>query len=143
MTASACHVISKEVVNRIVRHNPILDTHVCINKPYWQSIGVIVILCEYYTVISDKLIGSWMCFSCCSLFYWQSILRNQEGKIELQKIVHRRICVRDITFLSARRPYYVIFCCFFAYSLQPSTLNSRKFFFFCFRKWILSGSQYL
>ena len=37
---------------------------------------------------------------------------NQEGKIELRKKVHRRICVRDITFLTARPPFYVIFCCF-------------------------------
>ena len=30
---------------------------------------------------------------------------------------HRRICVRDITFLTARSPFHVIFCCFF--SLLP------------------------
>ena len=40
-------------------------------------------------------------------------MRNQEEiKIELQKKVHKRICVRDITFLTARPPFYVIFCCF-------------------------------
>ena len=32
-------------------------------------------------------------------------MRNQKGKIELQKKVHRRICVRDITFLTARSLY--------------------------------------
>ena len=32
----------------------------------------------------------------------QSFMRNQEGKIELQKKVHKRICVRHITFLTAR-----------------------------------------
>ena len=38
-------------------------------------------------------------------------MRNLEGiKIELQKKVHRRICVRDITFLTARPPFYVTFC---------------------------------
>ena len=40
-------------------------------------------------------------------------MRNQEGiKIELQKKAHRRNCVRDITFLTARPLFYVIFCCF-------------------------------
>ena len=44
-------------------------------------------------------------------------MRNQEGiKIELQKKVHRRICVKDITFLTARSPFYVIFVAFFIYS---------------------------
>ena len=39
-------------------------------------------------------------------------MRNEEGiKIELQKKVHRRICVRDITFLTARLPFYIISCC--------------------------------
>ena len=33
-------------------------------------------------------------------------MKNQEGKIELQKKVHRRICVRGTTFLTARSPFY-------------------------------------
>ena len=32
---------------------------------------------------------------------------------ELQKKVHKRICVRDITFLVAHPPSYVLFCRFF------------------------------
>ena len=40
-------------------------------------------------------------------------MRNQEEKIELQKKVHRRICLRDITLLAARPPSYVIFLSFF------------------------------
>ena len=35
-------------------------------------------------------------------------MRNQEGKIELQKKLHRKICVRDITFLAPRSSFYVI-----------------------------------
>ena len=35
-------------------------------------------------------------------------MRIQEVKIELQKRVHKRICVRDITFLAACPNYYVI-----------------------------------
>ena len=44
--------------------------------------------------------------------YYQSFIRNQEWvKIELQKKVHRRGCVRDITFLTARPPCFL--CHFF------------------------------
>ena len=40
-------------------------------------------------------------------------MRNQEEiKIELQKKLHRRICVTSITFLIARPPFYEIFCYF-------------------------------
>ena len=39
-------------------------------------------------------------------------MRIQEEKIELNKKVHRRICVRDVTFLAARPHFYVIFCRF-------------------------------
>ena len=43
-------------------------------------------------------------------------MKNQEGiKIELQKEVHKRISVRDITFLNARPSFYVIFIAFFVY----------------------------
>ena len=42
-----------------------LDTHTCINNPYWQSSGITINLCKYYIVISDTLIISWICFSYC------------------------------------------------------------------------------
>ena len=41
-------------------------------------------------------------------------MRNQEGKTELQKKVH---CVRDITFLTVGRSFYVISAAFIVYSL--------------------------
>ena len=51
-------------------------------------------------------------------------MRNQVGiKIELQKKVHRRICVRIITFLTARPPFYVTFCCFLPLLLPPSQVT--------------------
>ena len=50
-----------------------------------------------------------MCFSCCSPQYYQSFMWNQEGMIELQKKVHRRICMRNIFFLATRPSTYVIF----------------------------------
>ena len=44
---------------------------------------------------------------------YQSLMRNEKGKIKLQKKVHRRIYVRDITFSAALSPSYVVFCPFF------------------------------
>ena len=44
-------------------------------------------------------------------------MRNQEGKIELQKKVHRRTGVRDITFWATHPPTCAIFADFFAYFL--------------------------
>ena len=40
--ASAYHVISKEVENRM---KSFLDTHVCVNNPYGQSSGIIIFFC--------------------------------------------------------------------------------------------------
>ena len=97
-----------------------LDTYVCINNPYWESSGIIITLCKYEIVISDTLIGCWICFSFCWLWYHQSFMKIQEERIGfqeerigLQKKVHRRICVSDITFLTARSSSYVNFCCIF------------------------------
>ena len=58
-------------------------------------------------------------------------MRNQEGKIELQKKVHRRICVRETSrFLSAHPLSYVIFVTFFVSPypsgvLKITTLNNN------------------
>ena len=46
-------------------------------------------------------------------------MRNQEGKIELQKKTHRKICVRDITVLVARPPSRVISYRFFLSTVSP------------------------
>ena len=54
-----------------------LDTHVCIYNPYGQCSGIII-LCKYYIVILDTVIGSWMFFSYCLLQYYQSFMRIQE-----------------------------------------------------------------
>ena len=40
-------------------------------------------------------------------------MRNQEGRTELQKKVHRRICVRNITFFGYMSSFLCHFCRFF------------------------------
>ena len=47
MTASAYHVIPKEIESHILRYNKLLDTDVYINNPHWQSSRIIIILCNY------------------------------------------------------------------------------------------------
>ena len=49
----------------------------------------VVGLYEIFVQVSDTLIGSWMYFPCCLLQYYQNFMKNQEGKIELQKKVHK------------------------------------------------------
>ena len=46
---------------------------------------------------------------------------EKKRTIELQKKVHRKIWVRDITFLTARPPSYVTFCRFFSSLLSLSS----------------------
>ena len=56
-------------------------------------------------------------------------MRIQEEKIELQKILHRRICVRNITFLVARPPSCGIFLPLIMQN-RPKYIT-RFFYFVC------------
>ena len=76
-----------------------------------------------YIVIADALIGTLMCLPCYPLKH-QSFKINQKEKVELQMEVHRKTCVRDITFMVAHPPSYVNFCHFFR------LLRSYVIFFF-------------
>ena len=42
-------------------------------------------------------------------------MRTQKGKIELQKKVHRRICVRDMTFSDCALSFQCLFVAFLGY----------------------------
>ena len=90
----------------------------CINNPHCQSSEIITFLCKYYIVTSDTLVGFFLdVLFYCFLQFYQSFIRNQDGrKTGLQK-KNKRICVREITFLTARSPLHVIFCYFL--SLLP------------------------
>ena len=109
--------ISKKLKNCIFRNNFIFR-HICMYKqPILTKQWNFKTFMQYYVVISDTLIDSWMCFYYCSLYYYQRFMRNQEGKFELQKkSTQKNLCV-GITFLAASLPSCVIFCRFFVYSL--------------------------
>ena len=87
----------------------------CLTNPHWQSSRIILFLCKYYIVFSDALVGSlldvlFLLLAVILSGFHEKLRRN---KIELQKKVHGRICVRDIIFLTAGPPFYVLtFYCF-------------------------------
>ena len=60
-------------------------------------------------------------------------MRNQEGiKVELQKKVHRRICMRDITFLTAGAPFYASVCCLIRLLSFPSDVHGPNKYTYCY-----------
>ena len=76
-----------------------------------------IFLCKYFLVISDTQVDSFLdvLFLLLAVIL-QSFMRNQEGKIEWQKKVHGRICVKNknITFLTVH-PSFDVYP-FFVYS---------------------------
>ena len=60
MAAWACHVMSTEVENHVFKTIEFLDTSAFINKPHWQSSGILIFLRKYYVVISDTQVGSFL-----------------------------------------------------------------------------------
>ena len=86
--------ISKKLKNRIFRNNFIFR-HICMYKqPILTQQWNFKTSMQIYVVISDTLIDSWMCFYCCSLYHYQRFMRNQKGKVELQKkSTQKNLCV--------------------------------------------------
>ena len=80
---------SKELENRIFRRNRIFR-HTCMYKqPILTKYHIFVQKLHSHFRYTDRLRYTDV-FSCCSLQYYQSFMRNHEGKIELQKKVHKR-----------------------------------------------------
>ena len=83
--------------------------------------GIIIFLCKYYVVLSDLLAESFLdvFFLLLTVKLSELYEKPRRIKIELQKNVHRRICVKDVTqiFLTARPPFMSFFVVFFVCSL--------------------------
>ena len=118
IAVSEYHVISKKEENPSLDTIEFLDTYVYVNNPHWQSSQIIVLLRKYYIVISDKLIDSFwdVFFLLLSVILWE-LHENPKRKDWVTEKLHWSICVRDITFLTARPSFYVIFAVFFVYVL--------------------------
>ena len=125
MAISAYHVISKEVENTSLDTIEFLGTLLHINHPHWQTSGIIVLLCKYDIVILNTLICSFLHVLFLLLAVIFAVLyenpRRRDWVTEKKK--KRKTCERNITFLTARPSFYVIFASFFAYSLIMYLLN--------------------
>ena len=59
-TVSRCINVRRKSHLWIFHTIEFLDTHVFINNPHWQSSGIIIFVCKYYTIISGTLVGSFL-----------------------------------------------------------------------------------
>ena len=116
MAALSYQVISKEVENHILKYNWILFSHTCMYK--YSNYNIFVQIWYSYFRYTGRFFLNVLSFLLAVIL--SELHEKQEGNIELQKKVHRRICMRDITFLTARPPSYVIFCCFLSILPSPS-----------------------
>ena len=96
------HLISTEVENHIFEHY----------SPHWQSSGMLIFLCKYYMFISDALVYTFLDALLMLLAVILSDLYEKPRRKNWVTKKHRRICVRDITFLTARCPFYVFLLLF-------------------------------
>ena len=88
------------------------------NKPHWQSSGNIIFLCQYYIVISDRQVGSFLAvFFLLLLVILLELHVKHWRKDWVSEKIYSKICVRGINFLAALPPFYLILCTFFIYSL--------------------------
>ena len=92
-----------------------LGTHVCINKPHWQSSGMKIFLCKYFRCTDRLFLGFVILVARCNVI--RALWEIKEKRL------YGRICVRDITFLTIRPPFYVIFSYFIPSSQVTYLLN--------------------
>ena len=80
-----------------------------INNQHQQSSGILIFLCKYYIVISDTLVDTFLNGSFLLLAVILSELPEKPKRKDwvTKKKIHRSICVRNITLLTARSPFYV------------------------------------
>ena len=109
MAASAYHFISKETENRVFRNNCIFRHTLIYKQPILTKKGnynnFLQILHSYLRYI-DRILDVFFFLLAVIL---SELYQSSKKKTDLQKKLHRRICVRDITFLAARPLSYVIF----------------------------------
>ena len=127
MGAKPCHIILKVIgKEQNWSFNLFAPPPLHINWQVLANFGPVNV------AISDPQIASRMCFYCCSLQYYQSLMRNRGAKIELKKKWAQNIWVSGITFLDAPPPPCVTFYHFFREPSPPILFEwpLMKFFFF-------------
>ena len=103
-----------------MRRNWIFRQTFCINNPHWQS-GGIISLCKYFIVISDILVGPFLdvVFLLFAVILSGLLEKPRRNKHWVTEKSTWKIYVRDITFLTARPPFYVTFYCFLCLLSPP------------------------
>ena len=120
MAASVYYFISKEVQNRIFRHNCIFSLIYMYKQPILakqQNHNIFVQILHSQLRCTDMLFEVFFLLLAVIL---SELHKIQDGKIEFQKRVNRRTYVEDITFTAALPSSYVIFCCFLCVFPSPS-----------------------
>ena len=83
IAASAYHVISKEVENHIMDTTAFLDTHVCVNDPYWKSSEIIFVQILYsYLSYTDRLVDVFL-VACCNII--RACWETKKKKLSFRK----------------------------------------------------------
>ena len=123
MAASAYHVISKEIKNHNLRQLNFRYS-CCINSSQRQGSGIIISLRKSCIVISDTLLNSFLdvLFSLFAV-----ILSGLHEKPRRRKdwVTEKKYIEEFVwrTFLTARTPVFVTFCCFLHLLLPPSQVT--------------------
>ena len=126
MAASVYYFISKEVQNRIFRHNRIFSLIYMYKQPILakqQNHNIFVQILHSQLRCTDMLFEVFFLLLAVIL---SELHKIQDGKIEFQKKVNRRTYVEDITFMAALPSSYVIFCCFLCVFPSPSQVMYCK-----------------
>ena len=137
MACPACHIISREVENQIFRHNCIFRCTCIYKQPKMTKLWNYNILSfiQLSYKYNNRLFDVFFLLLTALL---SGFHKKQIRKINLQKKVHRKICVKDITFLAACPPFYVIFLPLF---FSTQILHRKKRF--CSRKCWAMGDNVL
>ena len=105
---------SKEVENHISKHNWIFK-HLHMHKQptlkkQWNYNFFVNTLYSYFRHTGRLSLDCALFGACCNII--RAPCETKKERLSYRKEVNRRICERDITSLTARPPFYVVFCCF-------------------------------
>ena len=89
-----------------------LDTFAFINSTHWQSSEILILLCKYYIVISDKLVGSFLDM----LFLLLAVILSElHEKTKKKRLSYRKKCIEEcvwgISLFWLHALFSMSFCC--------------------------------
>ena len=134
MTASAYHVISKEVGTR-----EFLDPHKNINNPHWQRSGIINFFYKYYIVIGDTLAGFFLDVLFLLLAgilseLYEKLTKNKDW-ITKKKYREEFVWVTSLLWLHAHlsMSFFITFFVYFPFQVTYLLNGPNKDTWYCYR----------